>query len=117
MPLLAFDTHKFITRLTEAGMAPEQAEVLADTYATILTEQVATKADIRLLQTDIARLDTRIDTLEEKMEARLKRSKTRWTPDLSRSKTRWTPDLSRWKTKWTPDLSRWKTRWTPDMQR
>ena len=65
MPLLAFDTHKFITRLTEAGMAPEQAEVLADTYATILTEQVATKADIRLLQTDIARLDTRIDALDE----------------------------------------------------
>ena len=72
MPLLAFDTHKFITRLTEAGMAPEQAEVLADTYATILTEQVATKADIR-------QLDARIDALEEKMDIKFAAIDTKFT--------------------------------------
>ena len=36
--MLAFDTHKFVKDLTRDGMAVEQAEVLAESYATILTE-------------------------------------------------------------------------------
>lgn len=35
--MLAFDTHKFVKDLTKAGRATEQAEVLATTYATVLT--------------------------------------------------------------------------------
>ena len=80
--MLAFDTHKFVKDLTRAGMAVEQAEVLAETYATILTEQVATKADIRALQkqitgltSDMATLDTslraEIAALEERMDLKL----------------------------------------------
>lgn len=56
--MLAFDTHKFVKQLTGAGMTPEQAEVLAETYATILTEQVATKADIRTLRQEIAAVES-----------------------------------------------------------
>ena len=69
--MLAFDTHKFVKDLTKAGMAVEQAEVLAATYATILTEQVATKADIRALQKEIAGLRSdffdRLDSQDEKL--------------------------------------------------
>ena len=69
--MLAFDTHKFVKDLTKAGMAVEQAEVLAATYATILTEQVATKADIRALQKEITGLRTefsaRLDSQDEKL--------------------------------------------------
>ena len=36
--MLAFDTHKFVKDLTGAGMAVEQAEALAETYATLLTK-------------------------------------------------------------------------------
>ena len=61
MGLLAFDTHKFITSLTAAGMAPKQAEVLAETYASLLTAQVATKQDIAALKQDIQALEHRID--------------------------------------------------------
>ena len=69
--MLAFETHKFVKQLTGAGMTPEQAEVLAETYATILTEQVATKADIRALQKEITGLRTefsaRLDSQDEKL--------------------------------------------------
>ena len=75
MTLLAFDTHKFITSLTAAGMAPKQAEVLAQTYASVLTEQVATKADIETLRTEMkARfeaVDASFETLEHRLEAKL----------------------------------------------
>jgi len=75
MALLAFDTHKFITSLAAAGMAPKQAEVLAQTYASVLTERVATKADIETLRTEMkARfeaVDASFETLEHRLEAKL----------------------------------------------
>ena len=52
-------------------MAVEQAEVLAATYATLLTEQVATKADIRALQKRITGLRTEMTGLEERMDLKL----------------------------------------------
>lgn len=52
-------------------MAVEQAEVLAATYATLLTEQVATKADIRALQKEITGLRTEMTGLEERMDLKL----------------------------------------------
>ena len=52
-------------------MAVEQAEVLAATYATLLTEQVATKADIRALQKEITGLRTEMTGLEEGMDLKL----------------------------------------------
>jgi hypothetical protein len=69
--MLAFDTHKFVKDLTKAGMAVEQAEVLAATYATILTEQVATKADIRLLQKDINAVRTEAKATEDRLERKI----------------------------------------------
>ena len=52
-------------------MTVEQAEVLAATYATLLTEQVATKADIRALQKEITGLRTEMTGLEEWMDLKL----------------------------------------------
>ena len=52
--ILAFDTHKFVTDLTTAGMKSSQAEVLAQTYADLMTDRLATKDDIALVQKDIA---------------------------------------------------------------
>jgi len=41
MSTLAFDTHKFVKELTGAGMKTEQAEVLASSYAGLLTDRIA----------------------------------------------------------------------------
>lgn len=57
MSILAFDTHKFVKELTGAGMKTEQAEVLANSYASLLTDQIATKDDLTALED---RLNARI---------------------------------------------------------
>ena len=57
MTTLAFDTHKFVKELTAAGMKTEQAEVLASSYATLLTDRIATKDDLKALED---RLNARI---------------------------------------------------------
>ena len=57
MSILAFDTHKFVKELTGAGMKTEQAEVLANSYAGLLTDRIATKDDLKALED---RLNARI---------------------------------------------------------
>ena len=46
----AFDTHKFVKRLTENGFTERQAEVLADEHVNLLNSNLATKADIEKLK-------------------------------------------------------------------
>ena len=73
MSNLAFDTHKFITNLSKAGMSTEQAEVLANHYASLLNDRIATKDDIRLLKSDIDGLRTELTGEMAAMEERLNR--------------------------------------------
>ena len=68
MSTLAFDTHKFVKELTAAGMKTAQAEVLANSYATLLTDRIATKDDLRALE---ARIDVRFEALENRLNARI----------------------------------------------
>ena len=53
MSNLAFDTHKFVKDLTRNGMPDKQAEVLADHYASLLTDRLATKEDLFGLRTEL----------------------------------------------------------------
>ena len=73
MSNLAFDTHKFVTDLSKAGMSTEQAEVLANHYASLLNDRIATKDDIRLLKSDIEGLRTEPTGKMTSMEERLNR--------------------------------------------
>ena len=47
---IAFDTHRFVKRLTDCGFTEQQAETLADEHVTLLNGNLATKADIEALQ-------------------------------------------------------------------
>lgn len=38
MATVTFDTHKFIRRLTDAGLPPEQAEAIAEAFQTAQNE-------------------------------------------------------------------------------
>tara|TARA_X000000950_G_scaffold265329_1_gene339480 strand:+ start:18 stop:434 length:417 start_codon:yes stop_codon:yes gene_type:complete len=60
MASLAFDTHKFVTRLTGAGMSAEQAAVLAETYAALITDRLATRDDVAALREDMDRAFTAV---------------------------------------------------------
>ena len=100
MASLAFDTHAFVKDLTASGMPTEQAEVLARTYATLLTDRLATKEDLALqddrieaeflaVRSDIAALDKKftaeIAALEEKMEIKLSALEDRLTARIALS--------------------------------
>ena len=70
MASLAFDTHIFVTRLTGAGMAPEQPEVLAETYAGLLTDRLATKEEMRALEEeDLLEMETKLGHRRVLMDA------------------------------------------------
>ncbi len=107
MASLAFDTHAFVKDLTASGMPTEQAEVLARTYATLLTDRLATKEDLALqddrieaeflaVRSDIAAMDKKftaefvqvraeIAALEEKMEIKLSALEDRLTARIALS--------------------------------
>ena len=68
MSTLAFDTHKFVKELTAAGMKTEQAEVLASSYATLLTDRIATKDDLKELEDQ---MDARFEALDDRLNARI----------------------------------------------
>ena len=60
---IAFDTYKFVKRLTAHGFTEEQAEVLAAEQVNLLNSNLATKADIAGVQQEIEtfRLATKAD--------------------------------------------------------
>ena len=43
---IAFDSHRFVKRLTESGFTERQAETLADEHIALLNANLATEADI-----------------------------------------------------------------------
>ena len=47
---IAFDTHRFVKRLTESGFTEKQAETLAEEHVALLNGNLATKADIEALR-------------------------------------------------------------------
>ncbi len=60
---IAFDTHRYVKRLTEHGFTEEQAEVLAEEQVALLNANLATKADIEAVRAEIEalRLATKAD--------------------------------------------------------
>ena len=62
MSSLAFDTHKFVTDLTKAGMDTGMAEVPANHYASLMDDRIATKDNIEFLRKDIESMEERLNT-------------------------------------------------------
>ena len=81
---IAFDTHRFVKRLTEGGFTETQAETLAEEQVALLNDNLATKADIAAVQADIEalRLATKADLA--KVEASLKADIAKVEAGLSR---------------------------------
>ena len=70
---IAFDTHRFVKRLTENGFTEQQAEVLADEQVHLLNSNLATQADVAAIHQDIdaLRQETKadIDALRQETKA------------------------------------------------
>ena len=73
MAALAFDTHKAVTALKQAGFAEPQAEAVVNTMGEALGGSVATKADLAAVQ---AKLEADIAAVQAKLEADIAAVKT-----------------------------------------
>ena len=81
---IAFDTHRFVKRLTESGFTERQAETLAEEHVALLNANLATKADIAGIgarvealrqetRADIARVEAGVETLRQETKADIAR--------------------------------------------
>ncbi len=68
---IAFDTYKFVKHLTEKGFTEEQAEALADEQVNLLNSNLATKADIVIVQRDIETLRQGTEALRQETKANM----------------------------------------------
>lgn len=76
MATITFDTHQFIQTLQEAGFEPKQAEAVSRAFKNAAGEaELATKADLREIKTEIELLRRDITAMEARMmgEIRLNR--------------------------------------------
>ena len=62
---IAFDTHRFVKRLTDSGFTEKQAETLAEEHVALLNANLATKADIAALEAHIAEVKAGVEALRQ----------------------------------------------------
>ena len=60
MTTLAFDTHKAVKALRDAGFNDAQAEAVTEQISTAVSENIATKSDITLVRADMEKLELRM---------------------------------------------------------
>ena len=68
---IAFDTHRFVKRLTESGFTEKQAETLAEEHVALLNANLATKADIARVEAGVEALRQETKADIAKVEARI----------------------------------------------
>ena len=66
---IAFDTHRYVKRLTENGFTEKQAETLADEQIALLNANLATKADVAKIEAEIAKVEAGVEALRQETKA------------------------------------------------
>ena len=100
---IAFDTHRFVKRLTESGFTEKQAETLAEEHVALLNANLATKADIARVEAgmealrqetkaDIVRVEAGIDALRQETRAGIEAVRHETSAAISTVKA----DLVKW---------------------
>ncbi len=97
---IAFDTHRFVKRLTGTGFTEAQAEALADEQAGLLDSNLATKRDLLKLEGDLERQMT-------ELKGDLERQMTELKGDLEQQMTELKGDLERQMAELKSDLLKW----------
>lgn len=69
---IAFDTHRFVKRLTECGFTERQAETLAEEHVALLNGNLATKADVAAVRAEVVKVEAALKTDIAKVEGALK---------------------------------------------
>ena len=75
MNAIAFDTHASFKRLKDAGLNDAQAEAVVDVVSRTADlpdiSQLATKADLAVLQADVASVETRLEAKLTGLDAKM----------------------------------------------
>ena len=79
MSTLIFDTHKFITNMTNVGMPQPQAEVLAESYVELMETTLATKQDLKDLE---GKLTGKMTALEVKLTGEMQALEAKLTGEM-----------------------------------
>ena len=61
---IAFDTHRFVKRLTQTGFTVQQAEALADEQVNLLDSNLATKVDLRSIKAEFEKVKAEIEKVK-----------------------------------------------------
>ena len=96
---IAFDTHRFVKRLTDCGFTERQAETLADEHVALLNANLATKTDIAGIKADIARIEAGIEALRQETKAGIEALRQETKADIAKVETRMEAiksDLMKW---------------------
>ena len=85
---IIFDTHRFVKRMTDAGLATPVAEALADEYTQLLERNLSTKTDIAQLEQttrqDIAQLQQTTQESIAKLQQEIARLEQTTRQDITR---------------------------------
>ena len=102
---IAFNTHRFVKRLTESGFTEKQAETLAEEHVALLNANLATKADIAAVRADI-------DALRQETKGSIEalRQETKADIDALRQETRGSIEALRQETKGSIEALRQETK-------
>ena len=102
---IAFDTHRYVKRLTDCGFTERQAETLAEEQVSLLNANLATKVDIEAIKADIETLrqETKadIETLRQETKADIEtlRQETKSGIEVLRQETKSGIEVLRQETK------------------
>ncbi len=93
---IAFDTHRFVKRLTDGGFTEKQAEILAEEQVSLLNANLATKIDIERLRqetkADIFGLKADIERLRQETKADIEGLRQETKADIATLKS----ELIKW---------------------
>ncbi len=120
--VIAFDTHRFVKRLTDTGFTEAQAEVLADEQVRLLNDNLATKQDLLKLQgiqkqdllklegvqkQDLAELEAELQRQMAELKGELQRQMAELEAGLQRQMAELKGDLQRQMAELKGELLKW----------
>ncbi len=65
---IAFDTHRFVKRLTDSGFTERQAETLADEHVALLNGNLATRVDVEKVRADVEKVRADVEKVRADVE-------------------------------------------------
>ena len=110
-----FDTHRFVKRLTEAGLAEPVAEALVEEQVRLLNGHLVTSTDLAAtelaLKADIERvkaeLEAEIEQVKAELKADIERVRAELDVGLERVRAELTKDIEVARTQLKAELIRW----------